>query len=99
MALRQSLLGFRHLGAHFVAVDVGQRHRVVDLHHGTRWQHGHTGQTRQTRQLWPQILDHNFLITQHFVHMQGNALRGTAQNHHRPGAAHGFFAVHGRLQQ
>ena len=62
----------------------GQRHRVVDQHHSTRGQHRHASQARQARHLRAQRLDHHFLLAQHFIHVQCNALRGASDQHHRP---------------
>ena len=30
-------------------------------------------------ELRPEVLDHDFLVAQHFVHVQGDALRGAAE--------------------
>ena len=69
--------------AGLLAVHRRQRHRVVDQHHGARSQHRHAGQAGQARQLRPEVLDHHFLVAQHFVHVHGDALRGAAEDHHR----------------
>ncbi|MPM16284.1 hypothetical protein SDC9_62662 [bioreactor metagenome] len=92
---RCRLCGFLHLGAEHV----GQRHRVVDQHHGTRGQHRHSRHARQARELRAQVLHHDFLVAQHFVHMQCNALCRASQNHHGADLGVHLTAVQRCLQE
>ena len=97
----RNLSGIRCLGHCFgrVTVHRGQCHRVINKHHRTRRQHRHTGQPWQMRQLRPQILDHNFPVAEHFIHMQSQALPGTAEHRHRQIAGGHFQTASGDLQQ
>ena len=53
-----------------VAVQRGQRHRVVDQRDRARGEQRHAGQAGQARELRPEVLDHDFLVAQHFVDVQ-----------------------------
>ena len=81
------------------AVHGRQGHRVVNQRHSARSQHRHAGQTRQSRQLGAQVLDHHLLIAQHLVHVHGHALRGTSEDHHGQGPALRFGCARRQLQQ
>ena len=85
--------------AHLLAIHRGECHRVVNQHHRTGRQHRHTSQTRQTGQLGSEVLHHDFLVAQNFVYVQGDALRGAAENNHRPRLARGFATANRCLQQ
>ena len=86
-------------GTGLVTVNRRQRHRVVNQYHGTRCQHRHACQTRQTRQLGPKIFNHHLLVAQHLVHVQSHALRGASEDHDRCCLALHFCALAGRLEQ
>jgi len=88
-----------HPVGHLRAVHRGQCHRVVDQRHRAGGQHRHAGQTGQARELRPQVLDHHFLVAQHFVHVHGHALRGRAEDDHRQRAPLQLLRLRRGLQQ
>ena len=87
------------LRADLLAIHRGQGHGVVDQHHRAGRQHRHARQARQSRQLGAEVLHHDFLVAQHFVHVHRHALRSAAENHHGARLARRFHAARGRLQQ
>jgi len=81
------------------AIHRRQRHRVVNQGDRSRSQHRHTRQPWQARELRPQVFHHHFLVAQHLVHVHGQALRRTAEHHHRQGTPLWLGRSHRRHQQ
>ncbi|OIQ82611.1 hypothetical protein GALL_355940 [mine drainage metagenome] len=74
------------------AVHRGQRDRVVDQHQAAFGQQRHPGQTRYARQLRAEVLDHDFLVAEHFVDQQRDALRRRTHQHQWHAAPGGLGA-------
>ena len=82
-----------------IAVNGRQSDRVVNQHHRTGGQHRHAGQTRQARELWPQIFNHDFPVAQHLIDVHGQALTSTAEHGHLRGLVLQLLAARRDLQQ